>query len=143
MILLVGAIRYIIFYTSLSRGAHGMKTSGGGKVSEQTASLTKKKHLPDDGFDSEDDRLSTDAGSTATSDDEFEDAPSYSRTVMMNYRALCLASPTSTALSATMKGLQGLTVKDEHSLKNTFGSRSVRGSNDDSCWSSRRSSPGP
>eukprot|EP00746_Dinoflagellata_sp_MGD_P161163 gnl/MRDRNA2_/MRDRNA2_88209_c0_seq1.p1 gnl/MRDRNA2_/MRDRNA2_88209_c0~~gnl/MRDRNA2_/MRDRNA2_88209_c0_seq1.p1 ORF type:complete len:256 (-),score=47.67 gnl/MRDRNA2_/MRDRNA2_88209_c0_seq1:196-963(-) len=143
LVVLAGAIRYIFFHTFLSQGAYEMNHSGEGKVSVQTVRLTKKKPVPDNCFDSEDDILSTDAGSTATSDDELEDAPSYSRTVMMNYRALCLASPTSTALSATMKGLQGLTVKDERSLKSPLSSRSVRGSNDDSRWASLRSSPGP
>jgi hypothetical protein len=143
MVVVVSALRYMYIHTSISQKSSGPSCGGRGTMFCQTTSAKKKRSLSDDDFDSEDDRLSTEVGSTATSDDEFEDAPSYSRTILMNYRAYCLESPTSSALSATISGLQGLTTKDTRSSRTSPSSKSMRESNDDSRWASLRSSPGP
>lgn len=141
LVLLASATRYIFSHKCImQRESLGVKEA---KPPSPRGSPKKKKSVTEDSFDSEDDGLSTAAGSTATSDDELDDSPSYSRTVMMNYRAYCMASPPDITVSTSITKLQGLTVKDKRLLKSARSNTSeARESYDDRRWECLRGSRG-
>lgn len=146
LVVLASATRYIFFHKRfVQKEIRGVKEA---KPTSPTGNAKKKKSVSDDVFDSDDDVVSTSEGSTATSDDELDDSPSYSRTVMMNYRAYCMACPASNTVATSIRRMQGLTVKDERFLKSGRSNTSdvqdtsVRQSDDNLRWECLRGSPG-